>query len=225
MSIQAVGWVLDESRSRGVDRLVLISLANHCDERLTAWPSVRTIAREAGVATNTVMAAVRRLVELGELEVVEAGDARKSSVYRITKGNGGVSDVRHPAVDNPSEGCRVSETQRRDQRRVSETQRLKGVSPRARQNQEPTTSPQPPLRGGADEVDPGAELVDRILAAATATDRPGPRRDAIRARLRPKAERLAALFPTAPLPMLAGATRGEPAPNLAHYRTPTPELV
>lgn len=85
MSIQAVGWVLDNSASRGVDRLVLISLANHANASDLCWPAQRTIAREAGIALGTVSNAVARLVTLGELAVVEPGTTRTTARYRIVR--------------------------------------------------------------------------------------------------------------------------------------------
>lgn len=83
MSIQAVAWVLDHSESRGVDRLVLISLANHANQDGMCWPAQRTVAKEAGIGNGTVANAVSRLVELGEIEVVENGTARRSTRYRF----------------------------------------------------------------------------------------------------------------------------------------------
>ena len=84
MSIQAVAWALDHSQSRGVDRLVLIALANHANgETGQCWPSQRTIAREAGVATGTVSEALKRLTEIGEVEIVAPGDQRRSTRYRL----------------------------------------------------------------------------------------------------------------------------------------------
>lgn len=84
MSVQAIAWVLENSRSRGLDRLVLIVLANHhnkgtgrCD------PGMRLIAHEAGIAIGTVTAATRRLAALGELVIETPGDARHTSKYRL----------------------------------------------------------------------------------------------------------------------------------------------
>lgn len=85
MSIQAVAWVLDQSRSRGFTRLVMISLANHANKETgECWHSVRTIAAEAGVSKSTVADHVRRLVELGEVELLDEGGPRRSARYRLT---------------------------------------------------------------------------------------------------------------------------------------------
>lgn len=109
MSIQAVAWVLDFSESEGLDRLVLISIANHYNnDDAYARPSMRRIAAEARISTNTVISAVRRLSDLGELEVVDPGTNRTAAKYAM------------PAMPRPVEKPpiqrRESETQRRDQR-------------------------------------------------------------------------------------------------------------
>jgi hypothetical protein len=106
MSIQAVAWVLDESEAEGIDRLVLISIANHTDERGISRPSVRKIAGEARISTNTVMAAVKRLVALGELEIAIPGTRTTATRYRMTKRTNpteGVADLRHPDGDEVSQ--------------------------------------------------------------------------------------------------------------------------
>lgn len=84
MSIQAVAWVLDHSQSRGIARLVLISLANHHNGGTGQCnPGYRRIAREAGIARGTISNAIARLVELGEIEVEEPGTSHKSARYRL----------------------------------------------------------------------------------------------------------------------------------------------
>lgn len=70
MSIQAVGWVLDNSRATGNDRLVMISLANHADELRVCWPSVDTICKETLVSRATTFRCLERLRDQGEIERV-----------------------------------------------------------------------------------------------------------------------------------------------------------
>lgn len=89
MSIQAVGWVLDHSQSRGIARLVLISIANHASNSTAECnPGVRTIAREAGVSTGSVSNHVKTLLGLGELEIVKQGDRENSTTYRLPRCSG-----------------------------------------------------------------------------------------------------------------------------------------
>lgn len=84
MSIQAVAWVLENSQSRGIARLVLISLANHHNGGTGQCnPGYRRIAAEAGCGKSAVTKAVQDLVTLGELEVMDVGDNRRSARYHL----------------------------------------------------------------------------------------------------------------------------------------------
>lgn len=85
MSVQALAWVLECSEARLGGRLVLLSIANHADERGdNAWPSVPTIAREARMSERQVRTVLRDLVELGELEINEGAGPRGCHMYRLT---------------------------------------------------------------------------------------------------------------------------------------------
>ena len=102
MSVQALGWVLDHSPTRGSDRLVLVSIANHAgqepsdDGTWEAWPGVDLIRREAGLdRSRTVQDALARLVAAGALERVVNGapDERirkdqRPNLYRIVMDHG-----------------------------------------------------------------------------------------------------------------------------------------
>jgi len=108
VSIQAVAWVLDHSRARGFARLVLISLANHANrETGECWPSMRTIAREAGIGHSSVTAAVRVLVALGELEIVSEGGPRQANRYRLSypqrpgDGHNSVQELNAASIPGP----------------------------------------------------------------------------------------------------------------------------
>jgi hypothetical protein len=46
---------------------------------------MRTIAREAGISLGAVSTHITKLVDLGELEIVDKGTQRKSSLYRIQR--------------------------------------------------------------------------------------------------------------------------------------------
>lgn len=84
MSIQAIAWVLDYSEANGIDRLVLIALANHANsETGECHPGVRRIAQEAHCAPETVTISIRRLVKLGEVVVTERGQGRATTKYHL----------------------------------------------------------------------------------------------------------------------------------------------
>ena len=88
-----MAWVLEhEATTTGTDRLVLLALANHANDNGEAWPSIDTIAREAGVQRRqTVKDALARLVAAGliEREINGAPDHRlradrRPNLYRLT---------------------------------------------------------------------------------------------------------------------------------------------
>lgn len=91
MSIQAVAAVLELPKTiTGARRLVLVSLANHANDELECWPSIDTIAREAGLTRDTARKALRAL-EQGQMiyrRINAAPDdripaARKPNLYRL----------------------------------------------------------------------------------------------------------------------------------------------
>jgi hypothetical protein len=84
MSIQALVWVIEYSRSRLADRCVLVSIANHCDrEGKNAWPSVDTVSHEAKVSTRQAQVSIARLCRLGELRVEKNRGPHGTNLYGL----------------------------------------------------------------------------------------------------------------------------------------------
>ena len=82
MSIQAVSYVLQRSAARRHDRLVLVSLANHANDRAESWPSVQTICHEAGISRRSVQRSLRRLQEADEISAkCESVGGRRSTTW------------------------------------------------------------------------------------------------------------------------------------------------
>lgn len=91
MSIRVMSWVLDESTATGNDRLVLIAIADEADDDgRNAFPSMDRIARRARINRHTAMRAIKRLEDLGELEVTrpETTGRGHHNTYRILTGKG-----------------------------------------------------------------------------------------------------------------------------------------
>jgi hypothetical protein len=113
MSVQAMSWVLDHSDAELGSRLVLLSIANHCDaDGRNAWPSQARIAAEAHVSERTVRRCVENLVDLGELTVgihqgVLSGRG-KTNYYEIPA----LTNVSHQP-DNMSSGDEEPESNNR----------------------------------------------------------------------------------------------------------------
>lgn len=85
MSVQALSWVFEHSESKGYARLTLLAIANHVSLETAEWSvPQRRIAKEAKISAGSVPAQIKALVTLGEIEVVDPGDARRSARYRMT---------------------------------------------------------------------------------------------------------------------------------------------
>ncbi len=86
MSVQAQHWVYEFSESEYGARLVLLSISNHADARgECAWPSIRTIAREARLSERQVQRILPGLVSLGELEIIPGAGHKGTHLYRLPK--------------------------------------------------------------------------------------------------------------------------------------------
>lgn len=127
MSIQAVGWVLDHSPTRGADRLVLISIANHAgqspsDGAWEAWPGIDLIQREAGLERRrTVQDALARLIEAGAIERIVNGAPdermpadRRPNLYRIRLDHGVTRDVTPTIASGVTPDAHRGDARRRD---------------------------------------------------------------------------------------------------------------
>jgi hypothetical protein len=88
-----MAWVFNNSTSTGIDRLVLLAIADAAnDEGAEAWPSMSTIARKAGVDKRTVARSIARLEQLGELRRSRNGGR---------PGHGGVSNSYRVCMASP----------------------------------------------------------------------------------------------------------------------------
>lgn len=95
MSVQAMGWVFDQSETTGSDRLVMLALANHAGARCTdgayeAYPGIDLIAKEAKLNRRVTQNVVSRLAAAGHITVVINGAPdtrmradRRTNLYRI----------------------------------------------------------------------------------------------------------------------------------------------
>lgn len=123
MSIQAVSWVLKHERqTAGVERLVLLALANYADEAGMAWPSVKRLAGECNCSERAVQYALAQLVEKGLVSrsLRGATDPRipvpqRPNMYRLTPpensaplGFTGCNLTRDPVQSAASPGAEVA---------------------------------------------------------------------------------------------------------------------
>ena len=108
MSVQAMAWVLTESKSTLGTRLVALAIANYAKHDGTgAWPSIATIARDARLSPRQVQYSIRKLEhELEELSVTIGGGPRKgTNLYALKKM--GDEKSASPSVQPTEPGCAV----------------------------------------------------------------------------------------------------------------------
>jgi hypothetical protein len=90
VSIQALGRVLDYSRSEGNARLALIIIVTVESDDGLCWAAIDTIAKWGNMNPRTTQRAVRELEGLGELQVWREAGPLRTNVYRCLIGEGGV---------------------------------------------------------------------------------------------------------------------------------------
>lgn len=89
MSVQWLSWVFDAVEVVGGQRLVLLSLANHADDRGVCWPSIDTLSKEARLSRRRVEEAIRGLVATGIVQRTVNGapvpGSNRPNLYRLIK--------------------------------------------------------------------------------------------------------------------------------------------
>lgn len=159
MSLDAQDWVWHHSQSKGTARLVLLAIADkaygkHC----SAYAGTTMLVQRANAARSSVVAAVDKLIQLGELAIVEGQQGpRGETVYTLPKAR------RHRRSDQPGglESGPVQNPDRSENRTGTESgpggseNRTPGgpksgphnaVRTQAPEQQQPPTPQQPALR-------------------------------------------------------------------------------
>lgn len=73
MSVELISDALKNSSAKGLDRFVLVCLANFADEHGVAWPSVKKVSDRCGISESSVHRCIKSLLVIGEVEIIEAG--------------------------------------------------------------------------------------------------------------------------------------------------------
>ena len=82
MSVEAVRYVLERSKTKGAQRLILLVIAEHANKDGVAWPGIETIARLANCSERYVKKTIACL-DAGELILDRGGGRRRTHRYRI----------------------------------------------------------------------------------------------------------------------------------------------
>lgn len=114
MSIKVMSWVWDSSEAAGIDRLVLLAIADAAshDDGTNAYPSIATLSRKAKVSPRTVQRSIRALCDLGELKMELNAGRKGVNMYRV---------VMRQADTSVSESPRTDDTRQADVSPVTES--------------------------------------------------------------------------------------------------------
>jgi hypothetical protein len=97
MSAKVTTWVWENSRAEGLDRLVLLAIADCCNDQGESAPLAETdIAAKARVCVRTVRGALSVLSEMGELNV-ERVDGKPSSYRAPMTDHADITPISTPA--------------------------------------------------------------------------------------------------------------------------------
>jgi len=94
MSVQAISWVIEQSKHKGNSFVVLLMIANHARSDGTgAWPSIKTLAKEARISERTVQYTIKRLCRTSrsikpELYCEKGKGPHGTNLYTISKMGG-----------------------------------------------------------------------------------------------------------------------------------------
>ncbi len=104
MNYAAMRYVAEECTVQGAGRAILWAISYRADRDTgECWAGQRRIAREAGVARSTVQLLLPKLVDAGELELVEMGDGPHPDCYRIAPAwDEGADDTAAEVIHNPA---------------------------------------------------------------------------------------------------------------------------
>lgn len=101
MSVRIMALVWDSGLPPN-DRLVLLAIADFCDDSGTAWPSIARVAEKCGMSDRGVRKIIRRLEHSGWLETDVGGGRRGCSEYRVKPGTEFPPEHRSPGTPFPT---------------------------------------------------------------------------------------------------------------------------
>ncbi|WP_284117152.1 helix-turn-helix domain-containing protein [Streptomyces fragilis] len=144
MSAEAREWVWEHSSSRGLARLILLSIADRVpDDQCVAWASVASLVERTRASRSSVRAALAKLVGGDELEHrEELVGPQRTAVYRLPRAAAYIAEVRAWELEPDGEPPAHSPFDPAPELRVEALRRY-GIRP----VEEPVTGPSAPTGG------------------------------------------------------------------------------
>ncbi|MBN8189526.1 helix-turn-helix domain-containing protein [Salipiger thiooxidans] len=159
MSVSVTSAAVAASSSTGVTRLVLLCLCDKAGDHGVAWPAVSTICEWTNSSERAVQKALKQLVEMGEIKLLEAGGGRnKPSRYLVSVG---LDDTNTPQ-EKHRKPCGVSSENPAGKTPYS------AKTPQNRSENPAECAPNPSINSSssAREARSDDELYDEVLSAA-----------------------------------------------------------
>lgn len=93
----------EQTNLRPTDKLVYANIRRHMNkDTMCAFPSITTIAKEAGVTKPTVQSCIKRLIKAGYIEVLEEKHNNRNNIYKFTKLDNDFERFTNEFLDNPN---------------------------------------------------------------------------------------------------------------------------
>jgi len=83
-------WLQRRTELTLAQKSVLVTIMFHAQDGKTAWPSVHRLARLNGISEKTVKTAIKKLKNLGIIEIDRRGSYNAHNVYTFIDGVGSV---------------------------------------------------------------------------------------------------------------------------------------
>ena len=97
MSAEATNWVWKHSEASGSDRLVLLALADFCNEKAECYASYGTLVKKTRLGQKTIYRCLKSLQSTGEVEQIKQGEfgdgGQVANEWRLPKIHIGQNDL------------------------------------------------------------------------------------------------------------------------------------
>jgi hypothetical protein len=110
MSVRIMSEVFERSKTQGNARLVLLSLADSCNDDASCWPSIRKIAEKANICEPITKKYLNALIEIGVVTRDEREDQfgrQTSNLYTIIVDKIGSDEISRDVIQQVTSPSRL----------------------------------------------------------------------------------------------------------------------
>jgi hypothetical protein len=104
MSVKVLARVWERSRQKGTPLLLILAIADYCNDEAWAWPSIGSLRKKTRLRSDrTVQTLLRKLESAGEIAIDRcagmvgtAGGSQRTNLYRVVVGLEGGANFAPP---------------------------------------------------------------------------------------------------------------------------------